>query len=49
MAVLELFQMIIKKVLVTGSNGFVGRHACKRLKELGSKLLLLLIIENLSM
>jgi uncharacterized protein YbjT (DUF2867 family) len=28
--------MTIKKVLVTGSNGFVGRLACKRLKELGS-------------
>lgn len=44
--------MTIKKVLVTGvtgSNGFVGRLACKRLKELGSKLLLLLKIENLSM
>jgi nucleoside-diphosphate-sugar epimerase len=41
--------MTIKKVLVTGSNGFVGRLACKRLKELGPKLLLLLKIENLSM
>lgn len=27
--------MTAKKVLVTGSNGFVGRHLCKRLKELG--------------
>jgi nucleoside-diphosphate-sugar epimerase len=27
--------MTVKKVLVTGSNGFVGRHLCKRLKELG--------------
>ena len=27
--------MTAKKVLVIGSNGFVGRHLCKRLKERG--------------
>jgi len=27
--------MTIKKVLVTGSKGFVGRHLSKRLKEVG--------------
>ena len=38
--------MTIKKVLVNGRNGFIGRHLCKRLKKLGSKLLLLLLIKN---
>jgi len=28
--------MKINKVLVTGSRGFVGRHLCKRLKEIGT-------------
>ena len=39
--------MVVKNVLVTASNGFIGRHVCKRLKELGSKLLLLLLIEKI--
>jgi nucleoside-diphosphate-sugar epimerase len=40
--------MTIKKVLVTGSKGFVGRQLSRRLKEVGLHVVTTAKIENLS-